>query len=354
MLAVLAGLVVLTLLAARMPDGSTRWLVAPDTASRDDWRSGGAVAEVEVDASGLHLDGTGGDGWLKRELSLEPGGSRGVIRVEATVETLREPTSRWDSTQAAIMLWFSDADGRDFGGTTLVHLDRPTHARRIQREVAVPERASGATLAVLARQSDGAFDVTAISAAQVLPSPRKRIARTVVLVAWAAVAAVLAVWLVRTAGWTVGLPVAGLAALVLVGVVLPESLGARVWDHARAAVAGATGGNLALTPVMLFKGGHFLMFAATSFVAFANASRLRTSVPVMLVGMILLAAGSEAVQMHLSDRTAGTFDLGIDVAGILTALVLVLLWQSLAARRERRQRCLRSTVRAASRSSVSH
>lgn len=62
--------------------------------------------------------------------------------------------------------------------------------------------------------------------------------------------------------------------------------------------------------------GHLSVFLVISLAAFSLSSKHQSSAISVAIGLVLLALGTEAVQLHISDRSATTLDLAYDGLGI--------------------------------------
>ena len=83
----------------------------------------------------------------------------------------------------------------------------------------------------------------------------------------------------------------------------------------RAGIGTVTGGDARLAS-LLWDSGHVIVFALLAGALGALRRRLRLERTTLLVGLVALAAATEALQRHLPDRTPAVADLAADLAGI--------------------------------------
>ena len=249
--------------------------------------------------------------------------------VSGTVVTERVPSPAPDARSAAFIVWFRDAAGEPFGYATVRSLHGELAEHRTGRVLDVPDRAREVVVALLGRDSDGAFALSDVRIEQVETTALYRAVFVALLALWALLGLGAARWVHRAGAPRVTALLLALLAGTFVGVLMPEGLGARIvrplfhrlpdW-----LAAGLTTGRT--TPLeLVYKGGHFLFFLALGLLLFAAAPRLRVRPLSVLLALWLLALGTEGLQLHLFDRTARLSDVAIDATAAVVALLAVRL-----------------------------
>ena len=193
-------------------------------------------------------------------------------------------------------------------------------ARRVVR--GVPPDAFGLELRYRPRRDDG---VHVIEGAE-LRLVRERALYRHAVRAQQLLAGVLCATLLLAVGRRAGtvplIAIAAAAALIAVGVTLPES--EWTWRARRAfdAVADTLASSGTLEMRDLYKGGHFAAFFFLGLVTNLYRARLALSLPGAAIALVLAAISSEALQLHLHDRSAEVRDLLIDLAGAACGVAL--------------------------------
>jgi len=139
---------------------------------------------------------------------------------------------------------------------------------------------------------------------------------------WTVLAAALLSCLWRRSGALRAAGALGVLAAVTIGVSVSEATplqGLRPAADLIASVATRVPGGM----LGLFKAGHLLVFLGVGAVAGLCRPTLGASLMQTALALLLLACASEALQLHLVDRTAAPLDVAIDLTGALSGLVAV-------------------------------
>lgn len=284
------------------------------------WTVGGDPARSSVgpDAVRVDGDGTADAASLRRAFVVEPAwrGPGRALRVTGRIATERVPTRAPPERSAAFIVWFLDAAGTPFGYATVASLTGDHDRREVERVLDVPRRAERLVVALLGRSTDGAFALEAVSARSVSRTAAYAGALAALALGWTGYAIGLARWLSARLPRAATLGVGGLLAAVLVGVLMPEGISGRLVLPLYYRAVERLDAERFVPLALLYKGGHFVFFFALAAVLSACAPRLEVSRAHLLVALSLLALATEALQRHLTDRTARLEDVAIDVAAI--------------------------------------
>ena len=130
------------------------------------------------------------------------------------------------------------------------------------------------------------------------------------------------VWLVRRSTRQLGIITGALIVLTVVGILLPESVSnQQVLPLYRRLASALSFGNTEPLEV-IFKTGHFLFFFGVTLCLLLGRSTLRLSSTMIIGFMMVFAIATEGLQLFLFNRSTRLFDLGVDIAGVMLALIV--------------------------------
>lgn|GEM_PF-5261212 len=300
----------------------------------DNWTFSGRRGEIRLDETTLRFDGSkeppddarAGSAYRTVDLASTNATGQQFLGVQGSVSVERKPSVRAAARSAALLVWFKDERGEPFDYHTIGLLrDVRGDGGTFARTVAVPERARQLVVALVGRHSDGSFTLREWSVDRFELAKFYPPLRVALFLSWLVLVVVALRWAYRRSPGLLASSVSLPLALTFVGVLAPENMQGPVLAIVERQLA-ALLDRSSLTPAeLLFKGGHFLAFLVLSFPLFAFKRRIRLSMPSIAAVLVLLAVGTEGLQLHLADRTTRTSDIAVDVAAILCALLLTLL-----------------------------
>ena len=333
------------------PDGFLQPVEAwqdPRTPINDGAQTSIPQRSSQVDSVGVIIEpGTESAFRLGRTLAW-PASAR-YVRFDARVRTLQPPPHRKPrdaedpaTRRSLVLLRFFDATGERTGQRGLMQLEGETPNHSSTAVYHVPLNTEQIRVEVVGRGYGGQYRLEHAALQALAPNPARWLARLIVTMAWCALMVVAARWTRQRVG-TRGLLMLVLAGSVIVwGVSLNERLGHSALDALLNGPLWQTLGLPDLHRWMLFKIGHALAFALTTFIAlilFCN-DRKGISVAFVMANVAVIAVASEALQRHLLDRSAEPGDVVIDMLGaslaLLTWTVLVRLPRTWLKRRHER------------------
>ena len=121
----------------------------------------------------------------------------------------------------------------------------------------------------------------------------------------------------------------GALAIVVVGTGASAHLPLGGVLHALHAVIDILAAGDAHAAHLVWNSGHTIVFALLAATLGTLRRRLRLERLTLLTGLVALAAGTEALQRHLPDRTPAVHDLAADLAGIAIGLLCARLGSEL-------------------------
>ena len=189
------------------------------------------------------------------------------LRVQGVLQTLTPASELPDNKVAAFMIWFQDENRKTFQYTTIQELTGEATIYSAERVVSVPDNARYYVIALINRESDGAFALTDASVTLVSTSLAYRISTTVIFAMWALMIIIAIVWLARRSTRQLGIVTGALIVLTVVGILLPESVSnQQVLPLYRRLASALSLGNTEPLEV-IYKTGHFLFLLPASLCA---------------------------------------------------------------------------------------
>jgi len=295
------------------------------------WKATGEAQNIEIADDAIRLSRQAeGRSYAQRTFDLPPAEELQdrKLKVQGSVDITKQPTVTDPEQEAAFMIWFLDETSTPTVYLNVAKLDTEIAGTEATRIVSIPEDARYFTLAFNTGDSDGDYALTDASVDVISTNPTYQIISPIIYFCWLVIAAIVIFWLFRNAGGWLSIGLSLLVVGTFIGVLLPETITVGYVLPAYESVARvlAITGNEPLE--VMYKIGHFVFFTLVALLIFLNLERLRLGFAIALSYLLLLAVGTEGLQLHLFDRTTRMSDIIIDLLGVLTGMALawVTLW----------------------------
>lgn len=291
----------------------------------EQWKLAGDPGNITLSTSSVTIHrSTAERSYAMREFSLPPAEEllNRQLRVRGEITTLKQASRTKTEDVAAYMIWFQDQDAEIIQYVTVQALTGDFSEYRAERIVSVPDNARSFITVLINRESDGSFELTNAEIAVVEATWLYQIISPTIFLFWACLVLLAVIWLVRNGGYKIGIAVGVFLALTLIGILIPESVTSNLIFPAYKKFAQMLSLGHSEPLGIYYKIGHYLFFFAVTLTLILNRQRLQLSVLIILLLMLVFAVATEGLQLHLYNRSTRLSDIGIDIAGVATALLL--------------------------------
>lgn len=250
------------------------------------------------------------------------------LRVRGIITTIKQASRTRINDVAAYMIWFQNENEETIQYTTVQTLTGDFSEYRAERIVSVPTDARAFNTVLINRESDGAFELTDASVTLVEKTLLYKLISPTIFALWASLVLLAVIWLIIKGGYQVGIAIGVFLTLTLLGILIPESVTNNYIFPAYKKFAQTLSLDHSEPLGIYYKIGHFLFFFVVTLTLIVNRQRVQLSIGLTILLMLIFAVATEGLQLHLYNRSTRLSDIGIDMFGVILAVVVGLSIQA--------------------------
>ena len=261
---------------------------------------------------------------------LRPSNQQPLLRVWANTQTVRASLHNVEKP-ASLMIWFlEDPEGKPvlFNSVKKYNEMAEDEPSQVESILEIPSQSKAFYIALQNRDGDGEYRVSDVKLDLVNTTAYFWLVVSFLGLLWTIMVIIGLVWFVKHSHPAASVAICLFIGAIILGVLLPESINQGILSDLTTGVQRLMGEKFSIGQSLLFKIGHLVLFFLLTITLFLSNVTRFLSTKSLVTLIVLFAIASEGLQLHLFDRTTRLTDFFIDLVGVVLAIFLCLLIQS--------------------------